>query len=142
MIDSVGTWAGIELFISPKDQIHVDWKKSYRRVNEWLVENNMVKNARITAESISKIIVARNEKDYYNSVETPSDIVLAKEIENMGGTLVITDINQMNEIIQGTSYTDERDYLVAIYYKNGIEEATIEFYSEQDVPPFIREFFQ
>ncbi|MFD2445646.1 DUF6449 domain-containing protein [Bacillus sp. CGMCC 1.16607] len=136
------SWAAMELFISPKKQLHLDWKKSYEKVDKWLKENGLQQQARMTASDISKIIVDVNENNQYDVNKMPSTEELLDELEMKQNTLVITDHNKIEECLKKSKWYNEGDYLVGIYFKDDKHRPMIQSFSKNNLPEFVREHFK
>jgi ABC-2 type transport system permease protein len=142
ILTSQASWATLELFVSNKQQYHVEWKKSYTKVDEWLKENGLQQNARLTAEGISKIIIAEKDADIYTEEKMLSQEDMIHELEKKENTLVITDPFQIEESLRKAFWYEEGSYLVGIYFKDEKHGPIMQSFSEDSLPEFVRDYFK
>lgn len=138
------TWAYIEMSSSQKIPYQVEWKKSYQKVEEWLKENGLLNNARITADSISKMIVAKNENAFNRDAMSKYDApgVELERIAKQDGTLVITDKAKIEESLRKATWYEEGEYIVGYYFNDENIEPMLHSFSNENLPEFVREHFK
>jgi ABC-2 type transport system permease protein len=122
MTSSFGDYASIEILLNNDKTIYMNWDSSYPRFSEWMVSTGQSEQARLMADDISYILVAKSDSKIYH---TNSESELAQQIEQQPNRLKI-DWNG--------------EYSAAFFYKES-RDVDIKSFSGEHVPDFILDHF-
>ncbi|MEC1719505.1 DUF6449 domain-containing protein [Schinkia azotoformans] len=131
------TWGEIELLLENNQRLYVPWKKSYHQFDNWLKENNLLEQARVVPEDLMFVAVIKAE----NAEEALSrpGVSLETLFKNNEKPLIIEDPSQLEECLYEASWRWDKEYLIAIYYKNSKEPS---YHGLENVPSFVAEHFK
>ncbi|WP_249365699.1 DUF6449 domain-containing protein [Cytobacillus citreus] len=131
----------IEIMQRNDKNISMEWRVSYKQLEQWLSEKGLLENARVNASDISKIYVARKDDLELNFAGGYSYEEVFDEMESHSNTLKITDKNKIETILQNANSYIDGSYVVGFYYK---EEGTIEIksFTDKNIPDFVKQYFQ
>ncbi|MEN6460676.1 MAG: DUF6449 domain-containing protein, partial [Syntrophomonas sp.] len=136
-------WAHINVLLSNKQRIDMDWQKSYVNFGNWLQEAGEYNNARIIpAEDIQYAIVEKrtpDAKDYRDKYETKDINDYLANINKKGDYVKITDPQQIETCLN--KYIDKYDqpYRVLFMLNNG--NSVRGGFSEKNTPDLVKEKF-
>jgi ABC-2 type transport system permease protein len=140
MIDTRVPWARIELLLENDQRIHLEWKKSYQKVGEWLAQKNYLAESRAFPEDVEKIVVIENGNEDGDQPIGPY-LKETRDLEDESGALIIKDRQKIDEALNQSSRYDAGPYIVGIYYREQPSPEILTF-SGEDVPQFVRDHFQ
>jgi ABC-2 type transport system permease protein len=106
----------IEYHFADNEYLHLSWKKSYTRIENWLEEKGLLAQARITAEDLSHAYVVKNEenRELYDFVYENR---LEETFPEREDAIKIEDLDELEEILQLSSNYHQGDYIIGFYYK-------------------------
>ncbi|PLR94155.1 DUF6449 domain-containing protein [Bacillus sp. T33-2] len=141
MNQSNGISSRVEIFIARDRIIHVDFKYSYDKFEQWLEEKGKLDEARVSADDIEHILIAS-----YEDVRSPEhrgsarDVV--SELEGQPGSLKITDKKRIDYCLENVGWGDsDQKYGVLIYFK-GIEYPQVGWFDKDNAPDFVINHFK
>jgi ABC-2 type transport system permease protein len=137
--DYTSNWAYIEFLYSTNKQMNISWKKSYKKVEQWLKDNNLLEQARIMPEDLAYAVVVKNEegKERYEYIR--SDEIEAKFKDRPDG-LQIKDKKQLEEVLLAAKQDERGTYVIAFYFI-GNPYPDFQMFDEEEAPDFIKEYF-
>ena len=132
-------WAEIQFYWKDNKRFTVPWRKSYKRVEEWLEQEGLLEQARVTADDIIHAVILKKEEgqDIYKLVDRMSNI---GEIEMLPNAIKVEDNIQLEEFLKKSSWNKDRSYVIAFYSKNE-SYPIIEMLNDEDVPSNISQQF-
>ncbi|MBT2614395.1 MULTISPECIES: DUF6449 domain-containing protein [unclassified Bacillus (in: firmicutes)] len=114
MTSSFGDYASIEILLKNNKTIYMNWDSSYSQFSEWMVSTGQSEQARLMADDISYILVAKSESKIYH---TNSESELAQQIEQQPNRLKIKNASEIETAIDNAQIDWSGEYLAAFYYK-------------------------
>ncbi|MBT2715371.1 DUF6449 domain-containing protein [Bacillus sp. ISL-57] len=133
MTSSFGDYASIEILLKNNKTIYMNWDSSYSQFSEWMVSTGQSEQARLMADDISYILVAKSESKIYH---TNSESELAQQIEQQPNRLKIKNASEIETAIDNAQIDWSGEYLAAFYYKES-RDVDIKSFSGELVPDFI-----
>lgn len=135
-----GLGSTIELNLGNEQSVMFEFKPTYRKFESWLKEKEVLDQAKVTAEDISHVLVAKGD---FSSIEDsgkfPTDIELA--IEHSGNSMKITDKGQIEQVLEKAGTNPRYEYAAIVYFNDGhFNEVT--YFDEEHVPEFIKNHFK
>lgn len=130
-------WGEIEILLENNQRLYVPWKKSYHQFDKWLKENNLLDQARVVPEDLMFAAVIQNK----NAADSPTmpGVSFESMFKDAEKPFIIEDPTQLEECLYEASWRMEREYLIAIYYKNSKEPS---YHGLENVPSFVAEHFK
>jgi ABC-2 type transport system permease protein len=157
MTDGRVAWGGISIMISDKsiknypklndenmkridNQIHVEWRKTYKEFDTWLQSKGYYENARVTPQDIDYVIVEKVEKRAELEEKMKTGIDLEK---SNGKKLEVRDKTQIEVLLENYNYqwnNEKQKYIVGFY---GKDRRFTEYgsFTENNAPDFIKAYF-
>lgn len=139
IFDDSSSWAYIEFLYSNNKQMNVPWKKSYRKVEEWLKQNKLLEQARVMPEDLAYAVVIKNEEgkeryEYMHSNEVEQNF---KDRED---GMRIKDKKQLEQALLAAKHEELGTYVIAFYFM-GNPYPEFQVFDEKSVPDFIKQHF-
>ncbi|MGE8081161.1 DUF6449 domain-containing protein [Peribacillus loiseleuriae] len=141
MTDESQSYSIIELLLNNDDRIRLGWMPDYENFESWLTQNNMIENARVTAEDLSQVWIApRKDIDQgllraYNSDE------IIKEFKSKNSVLKVEDKREMEMVLKNSTWSSDGDYVILFVYKNGNNVEIMDLIKNK-MPEFIKVHFE
>ncbi|MDQ0219582.1 multidrug ABC transporter permease [Peribacillus cavernae] len=133
-------FSNTEIFGDKDKSVHLEIKPSYKKFNHWLKKKNMLAQAKVTADDISYVLVARNNSSEFED-NPGSAIEWFKEHEKDRGIIKVTDKDKIELCLDQASQVSQNGYIAAFYYKGQIDQE-IKWFDEEHVPDFIKDHDQ
>lgn len=128
-----GRGSTVELVGKGDRYSYLNFKPTYKGLNKWLEEKNLLERAKIMPEDISYIQVAKWEPDD----EKLNGEELVPRLEKRSDVLKITDQKQVDEILNNsTGRTRNPSYTVILHYKENNYYDQF-FIDENHIPEFL-----
>jgi ABC-2 type transport system permease protein len=108
-------------------------KPTYLKFSEWLKEKNLFDQAKITADDLSHVVVAKVES---TDRDDPKKII--RDVEKSGISLDVTDKKQIELLLNNVNSDSNQEYKAVFYYKTG-HYSDIYFFDEEHAPDFVKE---
>ena len=86
MTSSFGDYASIDILLNNNKIIYLNWDSSYTQFSKWMENTGQAEEARLMADDISYILVAKTDSKIYNSI---SESELAQQIEQQPNRMKI-----------------------------------------------------
>lgn len=137
MTSSFGDYASIEILLKNNKTIYMNWDSSYTQFSEWMVSTGQSEQARLMADDISYILVAKSDSKIYL---TNSESELAQQIEQQPNRLKIKTASEIETAIDNAQIDWNGEYSAAFYYKES-RDVDIKSFSGEHVPDFILDHF-
>lgn len=115
--------------------VHVEWMPYYQHFPEFLRKHGLYEQARATAEDIDYVLVAKkNEISLDTKLYYEHDEIL-QIMQKSEQTVKITNKEEITQLLNTTTYHDDKDYVVGyVYNDRSIEIREIKF---EQVPAFL-----
>jgi ABC-2 type transport system permease protein len=121
-------------FYLGKDQFfNFEFKPTYLKFTEWLKEKNLFDQAKITADDLSHVLVAKVE-----STDRDDSKKIIRNVEESGNSLDVTAKEQIELLLNQTSSDINQEYKAVFYYKTG-NYSDVYFFDEEHAPEFVKE---
>ncbi|AOH54047.1 hypothetical protein ABE28_006760 [Peribacillus muralis] len=137
MKNSIGDYATVDIYLKDKKIIYMNWDSSLTQFSKWMEQTEQTRKARLLAEDISYILIARTDSQIYHSISAEE---LARQIEKKPNCLKINTLSDIDTLIDNAQIDWDGEYLAAFYYKDS-REVDIKSFSGDHVPDFILEHF-
>lgn len=137
MTNSIGDYASIDILLKNNNIIYLNWDSSYTQFSNWMEQTGQAKEARLTADEISYILVAKTDPQIFNSI---SESEVVQRIEKQSNRLKLDQTSEIESAIDNAQIDWGGDYLAAFYYKDS-RNIDIKSFSGDHVPGFILEHF-
>ncbi len=128
-------WGDILFTLSNGDDLNIPWYKGLETLEKWLADQNLLTEARVTAEEIEYVLVAREDmllKDGDGSIMDNFER-LQKDVN----AVKITDREEIEECLLNASWHGNGKYIAAFYYK-GHDYPEIKSFTEHFAPEFMK----
>lgn len=138
--DEAGSWATIEYLMKNNQRVYINWKKSHDKIEAWLEERDLIKQARLTADDISFAFVIRKDQEYlwdYMRYEKEME-----QFENRADGIRIDDDEQLEQCLKVSNWSDSGEFVIAYYLKNQHTTPFFETISATNAPSFIKDRLQ
>ncbi len=126
-----GRGSSIVIDLGKKRQVNLEFKPTYRQLTKWLEEKNLLEKAKVTADDLDHIVVAKNN---FGKQFDPNTII--KKAENEANKLNITDKAQLSEALQQASLR-RGDYVALFYYKQS-KSPELFYFDQEHAPEFVK----
>ncbi|MGG4266643.1 DUF6449 domain-containing protein [Peribacillus simplex] len=137
MTTSFGDYASIDILLNNNKIIYMNWDSSYTQFSKWMENSGQVEEARLMADDISYILVAKTDPKIYNS-NSESEIV--QQIEQKPNRMKINTSPEIEMAIDNAQVDWGGEYSAAFYYKDS-SGVDIKSFSGEHVPGFILDHF-
>lgn len=137
MITSFGDYASIDIHLNNNKIIYMKWDSSYTQFSKWMENTGQAEEARLMADDISYILVAKTNPEIYNS---NSESELAQLIEQQQNRLKINTVSEIETAIDNAQIGWGGEYSAAFYYKDS-RDVDIKSFSGEHIPGFILDHF-
>jgi ABC-2 type transport system permease protein len=137
MITSFGDYASIDIHLNNNKIIYMKWDSSYTQFSKWMENTGQAEEARLMADDISYILVAKTNPEIYNS---NSESELAQQIEQQQNRLKINTVSEIETAIDNAQIGWGGEYSAAFYYKDS-RDVDIKSFSGEHIPGFILDHF-
>jgi len=130
-------WSDIEYEWPERKTLRVPWKKSYTQIEAWLLERDLLAQARFTADDFTHAYVIKNpdKRELYTFVR---EYELEATFADRPDVIKIEDADQMDEILkQASSSHDRGDYVIGLYSRE-TPYPEFQVLLEEHVPDFIK----
>lgn len=121
----------IELDLGRGRIVNFSFQPTYHQLAKWLQEKNMLEKARVTADDVDHIVVAKNT---FGEVMDPG--LIPKKVEDQTNKLSLTDKGQITDALN-LAGTRSSDYIALFYYKQG-KYPEIFYYDEEHAPDYVK----
>jgi ABC-2 type transport system permease protein len=122
----------IEINLGHDKLINLEFKLNYQHLAEWLKNKNLLDQAKVTADEISHILIAKvDSPKMYDSAK------LKMDVEKSSESLNVTDESQIEELLTKSSSIPSLEYKAVFYYKNG-QFSDVLFFDGDHIPDFVR----
>ncbi|WP_421384913.1 DUF6449 domain-containing protein [Bacillus salacetis] len=130
----------IEILLSNNRRVYVPWKPSYVEFKDWLIEKDLFNKVKVTSEDVERIIFFKRE-DHQTAAGMEVDLQGSIfKLEEEGKAMSITSNEQIDDLLDITSWSSDGEYMAAIYFK-GQDYLDIKGIAAEDVPSYIKEHF-
>ncbi|MGG0844415.1 DUF6449 domain-containing protein [Peribacillus simplex] len=137
MTTSFGDYASIDIHLNNNKIIYMKWDSSYTQFSKWMENTGQAEEARLMADDISYILVAKTNPEIYNS---NSESELAQQIEQQQNHLKINTVSEIETAIDNAQIGWGGEYSAAFYYKDS-RDVDIKSFSGEHIPGFILDHF-
>ncbi|MGE7764248.1 DUF6449 domain-containing protein [Peribacillus sp. NPDC096540] len=137
MTNSFGDYASIDILLENNNIIYMNWDSSYTQFSNWMEQTGKANGARLMADDISYILVAKTDPQIYNSI---SESELVQRIENQSNRLKLDQTSEIESAIDNAQIDWGGDYSAAFYYKDS-RNIDIKSFSGDHVPGFVLDHF-
>lgn len=147
-IDTFREWGTLTYEMTDTNRVHsIPWKKSFRRVNQWLDQRQLTPFARLTADDFAyaDILLQENVRtNDPNQVGQPLDDTRMpifpnqKSLPNTELVKRITDREQITVLLERSYYEPKDSLYVANLYTENREDVMTVFLRAVDLPNFLR----
>ncbi|MFY0780079.1 DUF6449 domain-containing protein [Peribacillus simplex] len=137
MTTSFGDYASIDIHLNNNKIIYMKWDSSYTQFSKWMENTGQAEEARLMADDISYILVAKTNPEIYNS---NSESELAQQIEQQQNRLKINTVSEIETAIDNAQIGWGGEYSAAFYYKDS-RDVDIKSFSGEHIPGFILDHF-
>ncbi|WP_061462202.1 DUF6449 domain-containing protein [Peribacillus simplex] len=137
MTSSFGEYASIDILLNNNKIIYLNWDSSYTQFSKWMENSGQAEEARLMADDISYILVAKTDPKIYNS---NSESKLVQQIEQKPNRMKINTSPEINLAIDNAQIDWGGEYSAAFYYKDS-RDVDIKSFSGEHVPGFILDHF-
>lgn len=137
MTSSFGDYASIDILLNNNKTIYMNWDSSYTQFSEWMESTGQSEQARLMADDISYILVAKTDSKIYHS---NSESELTQQIEQKPNRLKIKTASEIETAIDNAQIDWGGEYSAAFYYKES-RDVDIKSFSGENVPGFILDHF-
>ncbi|WP_404332679.1 DUF6449 domain-containing protein [Mesobacillus maritimus] len=136
-----GRGSTIELLVDKDHFVHLEFKPTYKGLMKWLETHELLDQAMVMPEDISKVLIAKwNEDD--NSDESPIHFPeqIAEDMETRSDVLNITDKDQIGELLNSAGWGRTHKYMVVFRYDYN-DMSDILYLDEEHAPEFVKNYF-
>ncbi|MDM5454700.1 DUF6449 domain-containing protein [Peribacillus simplex] len=137
MTSSFGEYASIDILLNNNKIIYLNWDSSYTQFSKWMENSGQAEEARLMADDISYILVAKTDPKIYNS---NSESKLVQQIEQKPNRMKINTSPEIDLAIDNAQIDWGGEYSAAFYYKDS-RDVDIKSFSGEHVPGFILDHF-
>lgn len=139
IFDDSSSWAYIEFLYSNNKQMNVPWKKSYKKIEEWLKENKLLEQARVMPADLAYAVVIKNEegKDRYEYIRSDE---IEKKFKDREDGLRIKDKKQLEQVLLAAKQQELGTYVIAFYFI-GNPYPEFQVFDEKSAPDFVKQHF-
>ncbi|RRN72419.1 hypothetical protein EI200_07475 [Peribacillus simplex] len=137
MTSSFGEYASIDILLNNNKIIYLNWDSSYTQFSKWMENSGQAEEARLMADDISYILVAKTDPKIYNS---NSESKLVQQIEQKPNRMKINTSPEIETAIDNAQIDWGGEYSAAFYYKDS-RDVDIKSFSGEHVPVFILDHF-
>ncbi|MDF9762660.1 hypothetical protein OKW24_004433 [Peribacillus simplex] len=137
MTSSFGEYASIDILLNNNKIIYLNWDSSYTQFSKWMENSGQAEEARLMADDISYILVAKTDAKIYNS---NSESKLVQQIEQKPNRMKINTSPEIDLAIDNAQIDWGGEYSAAFYYKDS-RDVDIKSFSGEHVPGFILDHF-
>ncbi|MFE3977133.1 MULTISPECIES: DUF6449 domain-containing protein [unclassified Peribacillus] len=137
MTSSFGEYASIDILLNNNKIIYLNWDSSYTQFSKWMENSGQAEEARLIADDISYILVAKTDPKIYNS---NSESKLVQQIEQKPNRMKINTSPEIDLAIDNAQIDWGGEYSAAFYYKDS-RDVDIKSFSGEHVPGFILDHF-
>ncbi|MGE7183134.1 DUF6449 domain-containing protein [Peribacillus sp. NPDC006672] len=137
MTTSFGDYASIDILLNNNKIIYMNWDSSYTQFSKWMENSGHAEEARLMADDISYILVAKTDPKIYNS---NSESELVQQIEQKPNRMKINTSPEIETAIDNAQIDWGGEYSAAFYYKDS-RDVDIKSFSGEHVPGFILDHF-
>lgn len=137
MTSSFGEYASIDILLNNNKIIYLNWDSSYTQFSKWMENSGKAEEARLMADDISYILVAKTDPKIYNS---NSESKLVQQIEQKPNRMKINTSPEIDLAIDNAQIDWGGEYSAAFYYKDS-RDVDIKSFSGEHVPGFILDHF-
>ncbi|MGY3315664.1 ABC-2 type transport system permease protein [Peribacillus simplex] len=137
MTSSFGEYASIDILLNNNKIIYLNWDSSYTQFSKWMENSGQAEEARLMADDISYILIAKTDAKIYNS---NSESKLVQQIEQKPNRMKINTSPEIDLAIDNAQIDWGGEYSAAFYYKDS-RDVDIKSFSGEHVPGFILDHF-
>ncbi|MGG5252371.1 DUF6449 domain-containing protein [Neobacillus sp. SM06] len=127
--------SSIQIDIGKERSVSLTFKPTYHRVAAWLQEKSLLDKAKVTADDLESMVVAKNDfgKEY-------DARVIEKKVENNPSAFRITNKGQL-EMALNQAGVRPADYVALLYYKWS-KQPEIFYFDQEHVPDFVKKVLE
>ncbi|MCT8137206.1 ABC transporter permease [Anaerobacillus sp. CMMVII] len=92
-----GTWGTIEYLMKGNQWLYSDWKKIHEEVEAWLIDRDLLKQARLTAEEVEFAVVIKKDREYLYEYNYSVDF---NEFANRTDAIRIDRANEIEAVLK------------------------------------------
>jgi ABC-2 type transport system permease protein len=123
----------IEINMGQEQFLSLEFRPNYQNLSKWLKEKNLLEQAKVTANDISHVLVAKVE-----SAGSEVDIEkIIRDVEEGAKPVDVTDKGQIEILLGQTSSDYTKEYKAVFYYKLGNHPEVMVF-DEEHLPDFLK----
>ncbi|QDP40592.1 DUF6449 domain-containing protein [Radiobacillus deserti] len=136
-------WGSIDIMLQNGQFTQVDWRKSYREIEQWLKDEGLLAQAKLTPEDVEKVVIAP-----YDQVTNGDEDVFNGRVYNMTledwkalpNAFEVEEPEQIDMALRNYSNWSNGDYVVVFFLKEEYGSIIGTFTSEQ-TPDFVNEHY-
>lgn len=130
--------ASVEIFFNQENSVFVSLSPSYKRVNQWLTEKDLLERISAKPEEVESIRIVKDGNQY---LEMDSREIAA-DIESRTDALIVKDKQQIDELLPRiTGWMQKPKYTAVITYKSR-NQFDIVYMDEKHAPEFVKKNFR
>ncbi len=131
-------YSSIDIFQSNNKKITLEWRKSYKKFENWLENKGLLNDARINPEDISYALIAHRDDLDIDYSQGYSIEELFNKMESLGQAIKVTDKEKLRICLEnGTGYIDG-PYIIGFCYKSD-GSIDIGSFSSEYIPDFVKQ---
>ncbi|WP_254118962.1 DUF6449 domain-containing protein [Bacillus sp. FJAT-29790] len=140
IIDEKEGYATIELLLSDKKTVGMEWRRSYKGFDKWLEQKGLRDQAKVTVDDLSYALIVPRKDLQFSPMGFNHEELFA-EMEKATTVLKVTDKSMLEESLENAHWSSNGKYIVGFYYKNN-RTIYIQSFAGKDIPDFVKEHFQ
>jgi ABC-2 type transport system permease protein len=141
MTDESQAYSGIELLLNNDAHLYLEWMPGYENFESWLIQNNMLENARVTADDLSEVWIAPRKDIDPSLLQAYSTNEIIKEFKSKNSVLKVEDEQEMEMVLENSKWPRDGEYVVLFVYKNGNNVEVMDFINNK-TPEFVKDHFE
>ncbi|MCM3584147.1 DUF6449 domain-containing protein [Mesobacillus maritimus] len=131
-----GRGSNIEIFLGKDHYVYLDFKPTYKGLEKWLKDRELLNQTTIVPEDISSIKIIE-----WDSKEMTHPDLIEEKIENSTEVLEIKDIKQIKEVLTNAGWGRTHHYIAIFHFKEGNYSERL-YLDEEHAPEFVKAFFK
>lgn len=133
-------YSNIEIFLTNKKNVSLDWRISYKKFEAWLEKKGLIDDARVNVNDISYAFIVQREDLEIDLLRGYSYDELFRQMQSHSKSIKITDKEKLKVCLENSSGSIDGLYVIGFYYK-GDRSVDIKSFNVSYIPEFVREAF-
>ncbi|WP_121613263.1 DUF6449 domain-containing protein [Mesobacillus foraminis] len=126
----------IEVVIQKDHFIHLNLNPSYKKLNKWLEDKDLIEKVKVMPEEVSYVQIGKYEKEKHDSFEVNVEQI-AQDFEKRADVLKVTEKKQINEILNTAGMGDKHQYVAVLHFEGRVYPELL-YFDEEHTPDFIK----